>query len=133
MIARSQVSTTGGYNYSHCIPVSISHKVARTVRDWGSLRLALAWGTRLRRAFQGLGLGVVALDTRPDHENYPREVSGKALVLETGEQALLLPVYAIVLERTRHVLVRGMEGPGGCHRGPVPMQNEEEEKRQSLS
>ena len=66
---------------------------------------------------------MLLLDTSPDHENYPRELPRKAPFLETGEQALLLPMYAVVLERRRHVSVRRREGRGEYNRGPVPMEN----------
>jgi hypothetical protein len=72
---------------------------------------------------------VLLLDARPDHENYSRKPSRKVARLRTGERALLLPMYAVVLERERHVSARRGEGRGGYNRGPVPIQNEEEEKR----
>lgn len=76
---------------------------------------------------------MLLLDTRPNHENHPRKLPRKVARLETGEQAFLLPVYAVVLERKRHVSVRQNEGRGGYDRGPVPIQYKEEGKRQSRS
>jgi hypothetical protein len=75
---------------------------------------------------------VLLLDTRPDHENHARELSRKVVLLETVERAFLLPMYAVVLERKRHVSVCRREGRGGYHRGPVLIQNEGKEKTQSM-